>query len=59
MPIITFYNPIYKNAEETYVCDTPDELQTLYNSIDLETLSITNIQEHQGADKKTQYNITL
>lgn len=45
MPIVTFYNPIYKNAEETYVCDTPEELQALYDSIDLETLTIAAIKE--------------
>ena len=42
--VTTIYNPVYQGAENTYVCATPSDLQSLYDSIDLETLKISDIK---------------
>lgn len=42
--VTTIYNPAYQGAENTYVCATPSDLQSLYDSIDLETLKISDIK---------------
>lgn len=42
--VTTIYNPVYQGAENTYVCATPSDLQALYDSIDLETLKISDIK---------------
>ncbi len=39
------YNPSYKHSEQVYVPSSPEELTTLLNSIDLETLQISTIEE--------------
>ena len=43
------YNPVYKRSEQVYVPSSPDELSTLLNSINLETLQISTVEEKQPA----------
>lgn len=60
MPVISIYNPHFKGAEQIYVCDTPEDLQALYDSIELDTLAITDTKETPTSDKKiTHYALTL
>lgn len=39
------YNPTYKRSEQVYVPSTPEDLTNLLNSINLETLQISTIEE--------------
>lgn len=39
------YNPTYKRSEQVYVPSTPEELSTLLDSINLETLQISTVEE--------------
>lgn len=59
----TIYNPVYQGAENTYVCATPSDLQALYDSIDLETLKISDIKASQQSSDKhntiNNYTVTI
>ena len=43
------YNPTYKRSEQVYVPSTPEDLTNLLNSINLETLQISTIEEKTPA----------